>query len=234
MAWAPEILIRAQVATVATTFVAWAFRASSSKSASLTAAPSTRPKLNSGSACGAMRKMCLKRMMPAASCVTPASTCDRRVRRRTRASARRGRGFCGAASCGRSTRRRRPRAPGTMLDGRQTRRELQLSAKTIDNCAFQCAGLTIFCQDCWTMSTVFLRSGGAIFEEVYSDARWCRSMSKMGNKNLRFFPVGLAALPEASSRLQGGLARPPEPRANQVSRGDHPSSRRAACAARPP
>ena len=59
------------------------------------------------------------------------------------------------------------------------------------------------------MSTVFLRSGGAIFEEVYSDARWCRSMSKMGNKNLRFFPVRLAALPEASSRLQGGLAESP-------------------------
>jgi len=60
------------------------------------------------------------------------------------------------------------------------------------------------------MPTVFLRSGGAIFEEVYSDARWCRSMSKMGNKNLRFFPSASPALPEASSRLQGGLVESPE------------------------
>ena len=59
------------------------------------------------------------------------------------------------------------------------------------------------------MSTVFLRSGGAIFEEVYSDARWCRSMSKMGNKNLRFFPSARATLPEASSRLQGRLVESP-------------------------
>jgi len=89
MAWAPEILIRAQVATVATTFVAWAFRASSSKSASLISAPSTRPKLKSGSACGAIRKMCLNRMTPAASCVTPASTCaGARVRRGRRGLAR--------------------------------------------------------------------------------------------------------------------------------------------------
>ena len=55
------------------------------------------------------------------------------------------------------------------------------------------------------MSTVFLRSGGAIFEEVYSDARWCRSMSKMGNKNSRFFPRPAPTLPEASSQLQGRL-----------------------------
>ena len=74
-AWAPEFDFRARVATVATTFVACALRASCSNRASLTSAPSTLPKLNSGSACGAMRKMCLKRMTPAASCVTPASTC---------------------------------------------------------------------------------------------------------------------------------------------------------------
>jgi len=70
-----KVDFRAQVATVATTFVACAFRASCSNRASLTSAPSTRPKLKSGSACGAMRKMCLNRMTPAASCVTPASTC---------------------------------------------------------------------------------------------------------------------------------------------------------------
>ena len=58
---------RARVATVATTFVACAFTASCSKSASLTSAPSTRPKLKSGSACGAMRKMCLNRMTPASA-----------------------------------------------------------------------------------------------------------------------------------------------------------------------
>ena len=38
------------------------------------------------------------------------------------------------------------------------------------------------------MSTVFLRSGGAIFEEVYSDARWCRSRSKREIKTCVFFP----------------------------------------------
>ena len=209
MAWAPEILIRAQVATVATTFVACAFRASFSKSASLTSAPSTRPKLNSGSACGAMRKMCLNRMMPAASCVTPASTCDRRVRRRTRAFTHR----AVAVSAARATFCAVDASPATTGARHGARRASKRSAscksqqKPIILRVFQCAGLTIFCQDCWTMSTVFLRSGGAIFEEVYSDAR--SSCTKVGNKNSRFFPVGLPALPEASSRLQGGLARAP-------------------------
>ena len=90
------------------------------------------------------------------------------ARRRTPASRAPcgGRNFRGAASSVPSTRRRRPRAHATVLDGRQNAARAATLDKTQSYCAFQCAGLTIFCHEFWTISTVFWRSaGGAIFDE---------------------------------------------------------------------
>ena len=168
MAWAPEILIRAQVATVATTFVAWALRSSCAKSASLISAPSTRPKLNSGSACGAMRKMCLNRMTPAASCVTPASTCDGRVRRRTRAAPARASWsrLRGAASCAVDA---SPATTGARHGARRaSKRGASCNSPPLTNeiASFKRCSRTICFHEACTISTVFWRSaGGAIFDE---------------------------------------------------------------------